>query len=160
VTDESATNARILELLAAAKKIASEYRVLTGKPLGITSEVAEYEAWRILGLQLAAARNPGFDALEDVDGTLRRLQIKGRCVLTGSRTQMVGRIDLRKPWDAVMLVLLDGDFDAFQIHQAERSAVEAALLAPGSRGRNERWVMSVSKFKAIGRLRWTRPKAQ
>lgn len=32
----------VLEILAEAKKLAQKYRVLTGKPLGITGEVAEY----------------------------------------------------------------------------------------------------------------------
>ena len=35
---------RIVEVLRAAKSLAQEYRRLTGKPLGITGEVAEYEA--------------------------------------------------------------------------------------------------------------------
>jgi hypothetical protein len=36
------------ELIGAAKKIARRYRDLTGRPLGITGEVAEYEACRLL----------------------------------------------------------------------------------------------------------------
>lgn len=41
---------RVLELLAQAKQLAREYRALTGKPLGVTGEVAEYE--------VASARPP------------------------------------------------------------------------------------------------------
>ena len=33
---------QVLTLLADAKRITQEYRRLTGKPLGITGEVAEY----------------------------------------------------------------------------------------------------------------------
>jgi len=54
---------------------------VTGKPLGITGEVAEYEVARILGVQLTPARNAGYDATENVNGRMRRLQIKGRCLL-------------------------------------------------------------------------------
>lgn len=43
------------ELIAEAKK----YRRLTGKPLGITGEVGDYEAARILELKLEAARTAG-----------------------------------------------------------------------------------------------------
>jgi hypothetical protein len=47
-------------LLREAKKLAQKYLALTGKPLGITGEVAEYEAAaRILGLELTAAREAG-----------------------------------------------------------------------------------------------------
>ena len=49
-------NDRILAILGEAKKLAREYRKLTGKPLGITGEVAEYEAARILGVELTDAR--------------------------------------------------------------------------------------------------------
>jgi hypothetical protein len=53
-------------------------------------------------------------------------------------------------------VLLDENFDAAEIHEAEREAVLAALAAPGSKARNERGALGVAKFKAIGRLRWRR----
>lgn len=46
----------ILEILGEAKRLAQEYRRLTGKPLGITGEVAEYEAARILGVELTPAK--------------------------------------------------------------------------------------------------------
>ena len=55
------------------------------------------------------------------------------------------------------MVLLDQNFDATEIFEAERSAIVSVLEAPGSRARNERGAMAVSKFKAIGKLRWRRP---
>jgi hypothetical protein len=54
------------------------------------------------------------------------------------------------------MVLLDENFDAREIYEAERGAVIAALTAPGSRARNERGSLAVSKVKAIGRIRWRR----
>lgn len=146
----------VVQVLSQAKKLAKEYRRLTGKPLGITGEVAEYEAWRILGVELASARSPGFDAIETVNGATRRLQVKGRCVLNRKPGQRVGRIDLTKEWDAVLLVLLDEDLEATAIYEADREAVVAALTAPGSRARNERGALAVAKFRAIGVERWRR----
>jgi hypothetical protein len=152
---------RILEILGAAKKLAQEYRQLTGKPLGITGEVAEYEAARILGVELTAARQAGYDAIEARDGAVRRLQIKGRCLLDNCKPgQRLGSIRTEKEWDAVLMVLLDQNFDAVEIYEAERTAVVAALAAPGSKARNERGAMPVSKFKSIGRLRWQRSAAE
>ena len=55
------------------------------------------------------------------------------------------------------MVLLDQNFDAFEIYEAERAAVLAVLTAPGSKARNERGAMAVSKFRSIGKLRWRRP---
>jgi hypothetical protein len=54
------------------------------------------------------------------------------------------------------MVLLDQNFDAFEIHEAQRADIVAALTAPGSKARNERGALAISKFKAIGKLRWTR----
>jgi hypothetical protein len=149
---------QVLEILRQAKVLAQRYRALTGKPLGITGEVAEYEAARILGVELTPARQAGYDAVERVNGRQRRLQIKGRCILKGSKPgQRLGSIDIEKEWDAVLMVLVDDNFDAYEIYEAERDAVIAALIAPGSISRNERWAMSVTKFRAIARLRWKRP---
>lgn len=146
-----------MEVLRDAKKLAQEYRSLTGKPLGVTGEVAEYEAARILHLKLTPARHAGYDATEVENGCTRRLQIKNRCILEDSkRSQMTGSIDIDKEFDAVLLVLLDPCFEAFEIYEAERRAVVATLKAPGSKARNERHAMAVSKFKSIGRLRWQR----
>lgn len=148
---------RVMEILRQAKLLACEYRRLTGKPLGVTGEVAEYEAARILNLQLTPARQAGYDALETDNGVTRHLQIKGRCILEDSkRSQMMPSINILKEFDGVLLVLLDQDFEAFAIYEADRKPVIAALTAPGSRARNERGAMAVSKFKAIGKTRWLR----
>ena len=87
------TNDQILTILCAAKKLAQEYRSLTGKPLRITGEVAEYEAARILRVELTPARQAGYDAVEIINGAPRRLQIKGRCLLEGCKPgQRLGSI--------------------------------------------------------------------
>lgn len=142
------------ELIDGAKDIAKRYRALTGRPLGITGEVAEYEAARLLGLDLAPVRQAGYDAIRRVRDAEERLQIKGRCVLSKNRFQRLGRLDLDKEWDGVLLVLLDGDFEPMSIYEAPRATIEAALRAPGSKARNERGALSVSKFKSIGRQVW------
>jgi hypothetical protein len=147
----------IFEILSEAKILAQRYRELTGKPLGITGEVAEYEAARILNLTLTGARQAGYDAVENRDGRSLQVQIKGRCVLDGSRrSQRLGAIDISKTFDTVLLVLLDSNFDAFAIYEASREAVISAIELPGSRSRNERGSLGVSKFKSIGKLRWQR----
>lgn len=147
------TDAHVMQILGEAKALAQKYRALTGKPLGITGEVAEYEAARLLGVELTPARQAGYDAIRPGDG--RRFQIKGRCILPGCKPgQRIGSIDIAKEFDAVLLVLLDERFDAFSIYEADREPIVAALTAPGSRSRNERGALGVSKFKNIGRLVW------
>ena len=134
----------LAQIITEAKKLAIRYRRLTGRPLGITGEVAEYEAARLLDLRLAVVRQEGFDAVRK-DGT--RVQIKGRCILDkSSRGQQLGVIRREKEWDTVVLVLLDGDFEPTAIYEAGRPEILEALSVPGSRARNERGALSVSKF--------------
>jgi len=150
-------NQRIMELLREAKELAREYYCLTGKPLGLTGEVAEYEAARILGVELTPARQAGYDAIERRGGTIKKLQIKGRCLQENCKPgQRLGSIRTEHGWDTVLMVLLDHEFNATEIYEAEREKVEAALKAPGSKARNVRGALSVSKFKSIGVLRWQR----
>lgn len=148
---------RIVEILASAKRLAREYRELTGKPLGITGEIAEYEAARLLGLELTPARQAGYDAIERSDGKARRLQVKGRCLPPGCKPgQRLGSIHVDKEWDAVLMVILDDRFDAVEIYEADRAAIVAVLTAPGSKARNVRGALSVSAFRRIGTRRWRR----
>jgi hypothetical protein len=149
------TDERLVSLLGEVKRLAGAYRDLTGRPLGVTGEMAEYEAVRLLGVELAAVRQAGFDATrQTLEGT-ERVQIKGRCILPSSKPgQRVGGIKLGKEWDVVLLVLLDENFEATAIYEAGRPEITAALLAPGSVARNERGALAVSKFKSIGRRVW------
>ncbi|MCG3127580.1 MAG: hypothetical protein CHACPFDD_02445 [Phycisphaerae bacterium] len=142
------------ELLAKIKALAKRYRDVRGRPLGVTGEVAECEAARLLGLALTDARNPGFDAVRTDAGRTVKLQIKGRCLLNKKSGQRIGRIDLTKKWDAVLLVLLDDDLNATEIWEAKHDKIEDALTKPGSKARNERGALSVSKFRSIGRRIW------
>lgn len=149
---------KVQKILEDVRALAIEYYRVTGKPLGVTGEMAEFEASRLLGLQLCGARQDGYDA-ERVGGVgPRRVQIKGRRIMELSKPgQKLGQIKLAKEWDSVMLVLLDEEYRATAIYEAERPAVTAALLAPGSKSRNERGALAVSKFKAIGRKVWPGP---
>jgi hypothetical protein len=145
----------LAEVLADAKSLARKYRKLTGKPLGITGEVAEFSAAQILGLELAEARQSGYDAIRKENGKVTKIQIKGRCIPANAKPgQRLGSIQLDKEWDTVILVLMDEDFEVLSMHEAARKEIEKALLAPGSKARNERGALAVTKFKAIGHEVW------
>ena len=139
-------------IIEAVKPLAKKYRALTGKPLGITGEIGEYIAAKLLGLELEAARQPGYDAIRHRDDKKIQIQIKSRVVNPAKSGGRVGNISLDKPWDTVMLVLLDRDFEPLEIYEADRLSVEQALTAPGSKARNERGQLSISKFKSIAKL--------
>ena len=143
------------EIIAEAKLVARRYRALTGGPLGITGEVAEYEAVRLLGLEIADVRQDGYDAVRVSEDTKYKLQVKGRCFLDDSkRSQRVGGIKLKKEWDGVLLVLMNGDFEPLEIYKANRPEITEALTKPGSIARNVRGSLAVSQFKSIGWRVW------
>jgi hypothetical protein len=145
------------EILRDAKLLAKKYRKLTGKPLGITGEVAEVSAAKILGLELSEARQAGYDAIKREGGNEIKIQIKGRCILPDSKPgQRIGEIKLGKDWDTVLLVIMDEDLEVLSIFEADRPAITEELLRPGSKARNERGALAVSKFRSIGREIWKR----
>ena len=150
-------NKELQEVLAAAKDVAVRFKNLTGKPLGITGEIAEFSAAKLLDLELAEARQAGYDA---VDSSGRRIQIKGRCLPDKPGPgQRIGSIRLDHEWDSVLLVLLDQTFEVIEMWEAGRSAVQEAILAPGSKARNERGALAIGKFKQIGTKVWPAEKA-
>src|SRR5436190_8006 len=87
---KSSDVARVREILATVKPLAAEYYRLTGKPLGVTGEVAEYVASELLRIKLVPARTEGHDALRGKE----RIQIKGRAYGEKSRSQRICKIKL------------------------------------------------------------------
>jgi hypothetical protein len=146
---------RLVEVLLQVKVLAREYYDLTERPLGVTGEIAEYEVARIMDLKLADARQSGYDAIRKVGNKTELLQIKGRRLTPkAKRSQSVGSINLKHDWHAVLLVLLDEHYEPMEIWEADRTEVTKALVKPGSKARNERGSLAVSKFKAIGKRVW------
>lgn len=143
----------IAPLLETAREAATAYYRLTGKPLGITGEIGEYEAARVLGLTLVSARTPGYDA---IGPDKRRIQIKARMFDHGRTLggQRMGAIKAASEFDTVMLVMLDTAYRPWIIWEATRQKVLDALAVPGSRSRNERGALAISKFKSLAHVIW------
>lgn len=144
---------RVGEILATVKPLAAEYYRLTGKPLGVTGEIAEHVAADILSLTLVAARNAGYDAVRGKE----KIQIKGRAYGAKAKPgQRISRIKLNADCDTVLLVLLDNaTLEAREMWEAPYISVCECLSRPGSKAR-ERGALSVSAFKALplARLVW------
>jgi hypothetical protein len=144
------------ELLHEIRSLGTRYLRLTGKPLGVTGEVAELVAAELLGLRLCEARQAGFDAWDDTARPPRRVQIKGRAVDATDRYR--GRcpaIRCGNLFDDVILVLLDKwTLEPLEILLAEEASVERRLAAPGSKARNERASLAIRQFRSIARRVW------
>jgi hypothetical protein len=145
-------------LMLEAKRIARRYYEITGRPLGIIGEIAEHEAVRILGLEIAPVREAAIDAFQKVGNATLSYQIKGRAVDPQKKYRgRVSRLKLLPAFDAALLVLLDKTtYEPIEIWQADYAAVAARLNAPGSKSRNERGSMDISQFKSIARRIWER----
>ncbi len=136
------------KLMGEARRIAAEYRRTTGKSLGISAEISRHDACRLLELEVEDSAG-GFDAY-DKEG--KKIQIKGRAIFDESKSgQRIGQIKLEQDWDALVLVLMDSDFQTTEIYRAEHNVVVDALE---DSTRSKRGAMSVARFKKIAELVW------
>lgn len=141
------------KLIAQARVLAAEYRRTMGKPLpGISSEIAEHDAVRLLGLQPKASDEGGWDAVDPVNG--ERIQIKNRTIFDESKGgERIGQLKMNQEWDAVVLVLMDENYEPYEIYRAHRDDLQD-FTKKSSSNRAKRGAMSVARFKIIADLVW------
>ncbi len=141
------------KLMNETRKLAAEFRRTTGQPLPVSGELANYDAARLLGLQLNQAPQAGYDAV-GLEGEREGLkfQIKGRAIFDEKKGgQRIGQLKTEQSWDRLVLVLMNENFEPTQLYEAEREEVVEALNNSSS---NKRGAMSVARFKAIAQLVW------
>lgn len=145
------------KLIAEARRIAAAYRRATGRSLaGVSAEICQHDAARLLDLELCQPPAGGYDAVGRGARAGRRIQIKGRAIFDETRGgHRIGQLRLEREWDSVVLVLMDENFEPFEIHEAERADIERDLETSASR-RRARGAMSVARFRHLGRLVWAR----
>lgn len=145
------------KLIAEARRLAAAYRETTGRPLaGVSGEISRHDAARLLDLELQPGE-AGYDAVGRGERAGRRIQIKARAIFDqGKSGQRIGQLKVEQPWDSVMLVLMDERFEPFEIYEALREDLLRELERAADSRRARRGAMSVARFKAIGRLVWTR----
>lgn len=146
------------KLIAEARRLAAEYRKATGKSLGgVSGEIAEYDAARLLNLEICQDRSAGYDALGKGRRAGKRVQIKGRAIFDEKKGgQRIGQLKLEQEWDLVVIVLMDDAFEPCEIYEADRESILAALDETKNSKRGKRGAMSVARFKIIGQLVWSK----
>jgi hypothetical protein len=152
---ESGQAERLRTIIRLVKQLAAEYYQLTGKPLGVTGEVAEYIAADTLGLTLSPPRTAGYDATRMTPAGPERIQIKGRSLGKNSKPgQRMGRIKTDASCEKVLLVILDNaTLDPREMWETSYADVLGLLQRPGSKAR-ERGSLSISQFKSIAERIW------
>jgi len=146
------------KLISEARRLAAEFRRTTGKPLpGVSGEIAEHDAARLLGLELCDDRSGGYDAIGQGSREGKRVQIKGRVIFDEDKSgQRVGQLKLEQDWDSVVLVIMDENYEPCEIYEADRAEILDAMEEAGKSARKKRGAMTVARFKIISRLVWTR----
>ena len=145
------------KLISEARRLAAEYRRATGKPLGISGEIAEFDAADKLNLEICDERSGGYDAIGKGDREGKKVQIKGRAVFDEKKSgQRVGQLKIEQEWDLIALVIMNEDYDAVEIYEADRETITEAIDENKSSNRNKRGAMSLAKFKIIANLVWTK----
>ena len=145
------------KLISEARRIAADYRRATGKTLGgVTGEIAENDAARLLNLELSNDKNSGYDAIGHGKREGKKIQIKGRAIFDQAKSgQRIGQLKVNQEWDSVVLVLMNEDFEPIEIYEADRSDLIESLDETSDSKRNKRGAMSVSRFKHLARLVWS-----
>jgi len=141
------------KLITQARLLAAEYRRAMGRPLpGISVEIAEADAIRLLELEPASAEEGGWDATDPRSGL--HMQIKSRMIADDSKGgERLGQLKLNQDWDCVILVLMDEEYEPSEIHLAHRDDIEE-FVYESSANRAKRGVMSVARFKIVGNMVW------
>ena len=144
------------KLIADARRLAAEYKKTKGKVLpGLSSEIAAHDASRLLDLALCEDENVGYDAIGRGSREGKKIQIKGRTIFDENKTgQRIGQIKVDKEWDSIVLILLDSEYEPFEIFEAERNKV-MEVLGASSKAKKKRGALSVARFRNIGKLIWT-----
>ena len=143
------------KLMAEARRLAVEYRRATGRPLAIGGEIAKHDAIRLLDLIPAPGDAVGYDALGQGARSGVRYQIKNRAIFDGKSGQRIGQIKLGTDWDRVLLVLLDAEFQPFEIYEATRESLAEAFDQASDSPRSKRGPLSVARFKKIAERVWS-----
>lgn len=148
------------KLMLEARKLAAAYRRATGKPLGISNEIAIHDVIRLMKLVPAEPGASGYDAIGTGSREGRYIQIKGRTIFDEDQSgQRIGQVKVDQEWDSIMLILMDEDYEPQEIYEASRDVV-LEVLADTSAKRAKRGAMSVARFKAIGQRVWAAGQTQ
>ena len=145
------------KLISEARRLATEFRRTTGKALpGVSGEIAEHDAARLLNLTICKEKSAGYDAVGRGKREGKRIQVKARVIFDEEKSgQRVGQLKLDQEWDSVVLVIMDENYEPYEIYEAERDDILDVMDEAGKSARKKRGAMTVARFKIIARLVWT-----
>jgi len=146
-------------LMQQARQLAANYRRTTGKTLsGVSGELSVYDAIRLLHLA-AVPEQIGYEAIgTEKSGDLQgdKIQIKGRTIFSDAKNaQRIGQLKMEQNWDSVVLVLLDDDYEPFELYEIDRATLTDNVVDKESK-KAKKGAMTIARFKKIATLAWSR----
>lgn len=145
------------KLMSEARKIAADYRRATGKSLGIGNEIAKNDACNFLDLEPINDNTSSFDAIGKGERKGLKILIKGRAIFDQKKSgARIGQLKVDQDWDLLVLVLMNEDFDAYEIYEISRDEAITEIDKAAQSKRSKRGAMSISRFKIISHLVWTK----
>lgn len=148
------------KLIDETRRLAAEFRRTTGTMLPVSVEIARHDVSRHLNLTLTQDNHCGYDAIGTDQWKGLRILIKSRVVGdTVKSSHRIGQLNTKSEWDIVILSLMNNDFEPLEMYQANREEILNAM-AKTSANRNKRGAISVTKFRMIGELVWTRERGR
>lgn len=162
--------------MAETRRLAAEYRASTGQTLAVSNELARYDVSKIFSFA-----EHGLDDGVDFLGNNqffsdKKIIVKSRVIFDENKSHYrVGKLSTESNWDYVFLVLYSANYEPTSIYFTAKSSLDAAdnqLPNYGMAKKNQndqlsdsetssgskasRGAMTIAKFKAIGKLLWTK----
>jgi len=101
----------------------------------------------------------GYEAIgTEKSGDLQgdKIQIKGRTIFSDAKNaQRIGQLKMEQNWDSVVLVLLDDDYEPFEIYEIDRATLTDNVVDKESK-KAKKGAMTIARFKKIATLAWSR----
>jgi hypothetical protein len=160
MSDQNLDNAHSVDvLMQQARQLAANYRRATGKTLaGVSGELSVYDAIRLLHLT-PAPNQIGYEAIgSEQSGDLAgdKVQIKGRTIFSDQKgVQRIGQLKMEQGWDSVVLVLLNDDYEPFEVYEVDRETLTDNVVDRDSK-KSKKGAMTIARFKKIATLAWSK----
>ncbi|WP_198266447.1 hypothetical protein [sulfur-oxidizing endosymbiont of Gigantopelta aegis] len=105
-----------------------------------------------------AADQIGYEAIgTEQSGDLQgdKIQIKGRTIFSDAKnTHRIGQLKIEQDWDSVVLVLLNDDYEPFEIYEIDRATLSENVIDKQSK-KAKKGAMTLARFKKIATLAWS-----
>ncbi|MSR13780.1 MAG: hypothetical protein EXR86_04295 [Gammaproteobacteria bacterium] len=142
------------KLMSEARRLATEYKKLTGKTRPLSAEIAINDAVRLLSLVPVTDPGLGYDAVQNHADRQERCVIKARVLFDPAKNaHRLGDVKLDKPWDTLLVVLMNASYETTEIYAVSREAVANAVA---ERAEHKKANLTIAKIKFIGALAWAR----